>query len=169
MYKCLANNLLFLTFCSSLFANNIQTEEPVWLRWNDSELWEDSKNTRVTIRGFCYPTSTDAWILSAQPDLKTCCVGASKELHHQILIVSGPILQTLKNQSPGQVIQVIGFFRIQPAYASQGELSQLYIFTDADLVEMPGRHWQPWVVTALVLAFFAIAARYYTYVKGNSL
>lgn len=82
-------------------------------------LWEWDK-TSVTIRGFYYEWNSRASILSAQPAIKSCCLGAESKVHEQIF------LHHFKMKPSKYVVCLKGKFRVEPVYGEGGKLLQLY-------------------------------------------
>lgn len=96
----------------------------------------DFQNKSVQIRGFLYQTSQNAWVLSSEPNLKSCCVGNVKKIAHQ-MIVLGDIPKNLQGRS----VTVTGIFSINPNWNDQGELTQLYTISQATVVSDAGWPW----------------------------
>lgn len=84
-------------------------KQTVW-KWN---------KTSVTIRGFCYECDSYS-VLSAQPNMKTCCVGSQSKVYEQIF------LHDFKAPSSKYVMRFKGNFKIDPVYDQEGKLLQLY-------------------------------------------
>ena len=169
-------NFLFIATMSFLPA------EDLWIHWQDindnaerslteaewRSLWKDSDGRQVFVRGFCYQTPEYEWILSTQPDLKTCCIGTPKGVRREIFLEfpSETLLNSLNVQGAGQVVQVMGTFHIKPEYNDRGELAKLYVLSHPRLVELPRRNWTPWVATTLILLVVALGLHFYN--KANS-
>jgi hypothetical protein len=104
--------------------------------------FSDFLNKEVQIRGFLYQSLDSKWILSSEPNLKSCCVGSSKKIAHQIAI-SGNIPQGILARS----VTVIGAFSIHPLWNEEGELTQLYTITNAKVIPESG-----WPLTSIAFA-----------------
>lgn len=63
----------------------------------------------IQIKGFLYQNADSQWILAAQPNLKSCCVGNSSKRYQQLLI-SGSIAQ----ESPSYAITLQGDLYLDP-------------------------------------------------------
>lgn len=86
----------------------------------------------TTLRGFLYKSTDGRWVLSDQPDLKTCCVGTSNHLLKQVTL-----LGTFDAPSPSSVVSVKGIFSVEPKYDNRGELISLLYLKDSQLVQEP--------------------------------
>lgn len=84
-------------------------------------------NQPVTLRGFLYKSQDERWILSARPNLKTCCVGSEANILSQVE-VHGQSLSA----SPDKVVALHGVFRIKPSVV-QNRLEALYYLSDAEI------------------------------------
>lgn len=98
--------------------------------WNLSRTLPETllayESQQVTIRGFLY-LADDAWILASEPNLKSCCVGASNKRGLQ-LVVQG----SLPKESATTALLVQGNFKITP-----GSLQSFYTLEQAFIVEEP--------------------------------
>jgi hypothetical protein len=59
---------------------------------------ESYHNRQVTVRGFLYQTPDNRWVLSSEPNLKSCCIGTGERRARQILLP--PDLLGLITQQP---------------------------------------------------------------------
>ncbi len=46
----------------------------------------DYNNQKISIKGFLYKNNNENWILAAEPNLKSCCVGSQLKQNSQIII-----------------------------------------------------------------------------------
>ncbi|MDP1836227.1 MAG: hypothetical protein Q8K75_09935 [Chlamydiales bacterium] len=88
----------------------------------------------TTLRGFLYKSIDGRWVLSDQPDLKTCCVGTSNHILKQVTL-----LGTFDAPSPSSVVVVKGIFSIEPNYNDKGELTSLLYLKESKLVDEPSQ------------------------------
>lgn len=77
----------------------------------------------IKIRGFIYETKEGQFILAAQPDLKSCCVGAPNKLQEQLLL-EGPLSEIPKQQ----FITLEGVFKIEEKQGYLYRLEQIKLF-----------------------------------------
>lgn len=75
----------------------------------DQSRMEFIKGRKVKIRGFLYSKGKNEWVLAADPNLKTCCIG-SKEKATQQIFLDGKFSEKLVNQ----VIEVEGILNFDP-------------------------------------------------------
>jgi hypothetical protein len=92
----------FLCLCillcySQVFANT----PPSFSAWNTLSTIEQGE--KITIKGFLY-LAEDQWILSPEPNLRTCCVGVQHKKDSQIVLEGEFAL------NPYQVVHVEGIF-----------------------------------------------------------
>ncbi|MBA3238628.1 MAG: hypothetical protein H0T62_09835 [Parachlamydiaceae bacterium] len=108
--------------------------------WSNSEHLPDFilayDNQNVIIRGFLYSTGNDGWILASEPNLKSCCVGASEKRGLQ-LSVKG----SLPEESPRSALLVQGTLKITP-----GALKPFYALEQASISEEPLSLSIVWIV-----------------------
>lgn len=74
----------------------------------------------VLVRGFFYKRDLEG-ILSAHPNLKTCCIGSSHQVQNQIFL-EGEIPE-IETKKP---LVFTGIFSIEPSINSTGQLIKLY-------------------------------------------
>lgn len=84
---------------------------------------------RVQIRGFLYRSDEGNWILSAEPNLMTCCVNKQDKIG-RIIFVIGSSLEA----SPSQAVTVEGLLSINPAWDQNGNLKQIYVLNNATVL-----------------------------------
>lgn len=98
---------------------------------------------QIAIRGFLYQTADKQWILAADPDLKSCCVGASDKARRQIYLEG-------KLKVPQQTTQAI---TLQGRFRSSLEGPPYYWLSDVAIVnESPS--WGTYTFIGVI--FFAI-------------
>ena len=52
----------------------------------DTDLSSISNGEELSLRGFLYKTDQGEWILSAEPNLKSCCVGTKSKAQSQVAL-----------------------------------------------------------------------------------
>jgi hypothetical protein len=82
----------------------------------------------IKVSGFLYRDQAGHWILSSEPNLKTCCVGTARKMWEQI-IVAGNIEETAK----GQVYALEGKLVVDPLW-QDSELKRIYRLDEARIV-----------------------------------
>ena len=80
----------------------------------------------VTLRGFLYKTPDGAWILSQEPQLKSCCAGSHSKVKEQFYLIG-----EFTDSPAATVAEVTGLFKIEPRYSESGTLIQYYTLHDA--------------------------------------
>lgn len=95
----------------------------------------------VYLRGFLYQTAGKQWVLAAEPDLKSCCIGATDKVAQQVFL-EGDFAQ--HPSSRAMLLQ--GTFHVEPRWNEMGMLVQLYRMENARVVP----HSQ-WPITVLAL------------------
>lgn len=120
----------------------------------DCSQWHQQQ---VEIKGFLYAhMGTKHWILSSEPNLKTCCIASTKKVAEQIFIFGD-----FENIPNGRAVAIQGTFLIDPRKNTQGELVQLYRLQDATLVSSQNSPWPIWTLmfTGLCLAGIFLSRR----------
>lgn len=82
----------------------------------------------ISIRGFLYKTADQQWILAADPDLKSCCVGAKNKARRQIYLEGELALP----QQPVLAITLQGRFHYQREGPPYYWLSEVAIVSKSD-------------------------------------
>lgn len=72
--------ICFLLVCSAA----LRAELPLITFQDDFAKYEGQQ---ISIRGFLYQTADDRWILAAEPNLKSCCIGTEHKSRPQIQIL----------------------------------------------------------------------------------
>lgn len=107
------------------------------LSYNDHE---------VMIRGFLYSAGDDRWILASEPDLKSCCVGASGKRGLQ-LSISG----SLPKKPPSTALLVQGTLKVTP-----GTLSPFYALDQASILSEPVSLTLLWMIALACVCCLSI-------------
>lgn len=94
-------------------------------RFGQQEIHPNEKGI-VTLRGFLYQTPEGVWVLSQEPNLKSCCVGSASKVMNQ-LYVDG----NFPDVPAGQVVSLSGVFKVDPKYTNEGKLTQYYTLSEA--------------------------------------
>jgi hypothetical protein len=76
----------------------------------------------VIVKGFWYPLNEHEGILTAQPNLRSCCVRASNNIYKQIFVKNTPC-----QFPPNQIVTMQGLFQINPSYDEQNNLTEFYV------------------------------------------
>lgn len=107
----------------------------------------------VTMRGFLYQDKEKRWLLSAEPNLKSCCLGTSAKIATQVVVL-GEI------QEPSFIcpVTVEGKFKLEPQWDSEGNLKQIYCLEQAKV-----HCEQGWPMTTWVFASFGIGSFLYAF------
>jgi hypothetical protein len=126
--------LYFLSLSLMIFVNNLWGASPPHLLtfhelmafeiFNPENLSKELislHNTEVEVRGFLYKTAKEDWILAAQPNLKSCCVGSSEKINQQIFLEGDPGME-----ASTKPVLLQGRFLINPVYGPDGNLQKLY-------------------------------------------
>ncbi len=94
----------------SIWANLSASEDIDMLDFhylNDSSKVQRWNGKRVKIRGFLYSNQKNEWILSSEPNLKSCCVGSKEKAKQQIFLIDAEIDKHLNNL----ISEVEGIFK----------------------------------------------------------
>jgi hypothetical protein len=98
--------------------------DPTTPHFGQQEILPDN-NGLVTLRGFLYKTTNGSWVLSQEPNLKSCCVGAQSKVMKQIYLFG-----ELPDVASSAVAEVTGRFKVEPHYSDKGTLTQYYTLED---------------------------------------
>lgn len=71
---------LFFVICLLFFAPFFAFSEPGEVSLLELERVDLSLPKRVHIRGFLYRTEKGEWVLAAEPNLKSCCIGKKSQV-----------------------------------------------------------------------------------------
>lgn len=137
------------------------------LSWNavqtDQQLFSSDHSLEVEVKGFVYPYLDGSLILSPEPHLKTCCIGAHSKADKQIL------LHTQQDApSAGEVIVVKGKLYKMPS----SENGPLYYMTDVELRALKAKKYEQWGILGgigvLVIACYFLKSGWRDYLKLES-
>lgn len=94
--------LMILQFCN-LESHEIKSFE----KFDFFKIEDMSKNRiyinqtrQVEIKGFLYKLEEETFILAAEPNLKSCCIGNSNKQHKQLIVYGDLLLKHLDSFSP---------------------------------------------------------------------
>lgn len=125
----------------------------IWLAFTplgfDQLAQKDFDRQEIEIRGFLYQATDGRWLLAEEPNLKTCCVGASHQATRQVTLHgegdSFPI---------GFAVTVQGILHHHPRYLADGSLKSLYEMHQPRILPTESQC----IPCILILTFIAIAA-----------
>ena len=89
----------------------------------------EHQNKEVLIRGFYYVSSDKQGVISSKPNLKTCCVGSTKQWKNQI--ITDHIALT-NNSSKAMTFK--GELEYSPRYDQKGNKVGLYYLKNASIL-----------------------------------
>ena len=87
----------------------LQAEEPTKATFESLSSYLTGQE--IIIRGFLYKSPNHQWILTSEPNLKSCCVGAFHKATHQITLEG-----VFAEQDINRVISVRGIWKAHPSY-----------------------------------------------------
>lgn len=121
-----ANRIVFILITMPLFCFSQMTLNLTDLPLEISSEEHPLQNQQIRVRGFWYPLSEKKGVLSAQPDLKSCCV-QSPSLTFQKISVAGEV-----GKIPARaVVTLEGIFKIELLYNDKHELMPYYLLEQA--------------------------------------
>lgn len=82
----------------------------------------------VSVRGFLYQTPEGLWVLSQEPNLKSCCSGSKGKVMEQIYLEGHLPINSFQG-----VLLVSGVFEIDPRHNQKGELIRYYTMKEVSL------------------------------------
>lgn len=106
---------------------------------------------KVRIRGFIFKSDSGEWILAAEPNLKSCCVGSRERANQQIVILG----EVGEIGMSGQVIDVEGTLVIDPIKDSDGRWRRIYTLNEAVVIQEVSRD-SPLVPLLILISLFGI-------------
>lgn len=100
---------------------------------------------RVRIRGFLFASSSGEWVLSAEPNLKSCCVGSKEKANRQIVIRGG-----IEGAGEyGHVVQLEGRFIVDPIKDADGRWKKIYALEEVSMVQEVRTFSGIWILFAM--------------------
>lgn len=81
--------------------------------------WKEGE--KIEIRGFLYQGKNEEWILSGEPNLKSCCVGSVEKISHQLILHD-----TFSQEQINKVVHLQGILHKQ---------DHLYFLDEIKLIE----------------------------------
>jgi hypothetical protein len=121
---------------------------------SDSEsslIWD---NQIVRLRGFLYPKEDSKWVLAAQPNLRSCCIGNQANVKEQIRVEGD-----MPFQAPNYVGEGEGLFRIK-RLPNQDPLIHSYALEQARLISPQSISFKEIGLVFFLFLLMAIAYRY---------
>lgn len=97
---------LFFSLC--LFADD-NIDELNFPILHDRQQMERLNGKKVKIKGFLYTNLKKEWVLSAEPHLKTCCVGSKGKVEQQIFLDG-----IFNDKMINRIIEMEGIFKFDP-------------------------------------------------------
>lgn len=114
--------------------------------------FREYNHREVTMRGFLYQDKeSDRWLLSAEPNLKSCCIGTSAKIATQVVV-----LGDIKVPSVFCPVTVQGTFELNPQWNAEGNITQIYRLEQATV-----HCEQGWPMTSWLFASFGIGSMLY--------
>ncbi len=103
----------------------------------------------VVVKGFLGQAQDGRWVLSAQPGLKSCCAGQPGKVAQQVVVEGNFATEALDT-----LIQAKGTFAVEAIRDEEGQIVQLYLLRDAQLVQGGGS--TSWGWGALAMGFVGL-------------
>lgn len=110
-------------------------------------LMQEYHGKEVVIRGFLYPSQDGNWVLSSEPNLKTCCVGSAVKAKSQILVETN-----VGELSKEKVVSLHGIFFVDSRVDDEGNTLQYLHLKNASLIDTPQGSF-----TAILLVCLAVS------------
>lgn len=105
----------------------------------------------VQIRGFLYRADDGRWVLAEEPNLKSCCIGASHNAERQV------VLNTDYVEAPlGFVVTVEGNLLRSRSYLADRKLASLYALENPQIIANKS-HCLPCILILIVSVGIAYA------------
>lgn len=107
--------------------------------------FQDVHQSEVRLRGFLFKSPSGRWLLSAEPDLKSCCAGSPLKVSKQVFLDGN-----YEEEGINKLVEMRGIFTIDLKRNHEGELVQVFALREAILTDEV-QQTTPWI-TLLVLA-----------------
>lgn len=98
--------LVILCFTCRLFAGQNLTFEELNCAHQHGLVKETYEGKQLNVKGFLYQKADGEWILASQPNLRSCCVGASQHVGRQLLVEG-------EFNPDDKVVEIEGSFHMQ--------------------------------------------------------
>jgi hypothetical protein len=106
---------------------------------------EDVHLKEVLLKGFLFKSPKGLWLLSSEPDLKSCCAGSPTKVFKQVFL-EGSFQDALINQ----LVTMRGVFTVDPKRNLNGELIQVYLLKESLLTANEERK-VPWTTLGMTI------------------
>lgn len=119
---------LFLLVAQN-FSLDAETKKLSFTMLEKAPVVKDLSGQEVEVRGFVYESKQGKVVLASQPNLKSCCVGSTKKIRNQIVL-----LGDLPEIPLQRAVTVQGYFVTDPTYGEDDELIGLYYLKNITLL-----------------------------------
>ena len=75
----------------------------------------------IEIKGFLYRSEIEGWVLSSEPNLKSCCIGSPSKSARQIFLDGDLVLDQVNS-----IETIQGLFIVEPIKDEKGEIKRLF-------------------------------------------
>lgn len=110
----------------------------------------------VEMRGFLFKSPSNEWILSSEPQLKSCCIGRSDKILKQIFLEG---MGEIENSSL-KVVHLQGYFKVNPKWDEQGNLIQLYSIEKVIFIKEKEIDRVQWILFAMLIGISFLLVYY---------